>query len=98
MPDAYAAIAQQYQQAKQHPWRLHIEEYTLHQLTGDVAGKGVLDLACGEGFHTRRLRQRGAARVVGVDASARMIALARAEEERRPLGVEYHTASAEDWR
>jgi toxoflavin synthase len=42
----------------------------------------VLDLACGEGFYTRLLRQTGAGRVVGVDLSAGMIALARQEEAR----------------
>jgi ubiquinone/menaquinone biosynthesis C-methylase UbiE len=40
----------------------------------------VLDLACGEGFYTRRIKQRDAARVVGVDVSQPMIELARAEE------------------
>src|SRR5262249_40916249 len=49
----------------------------------------VIDLACGEGYYTRALRQQGAARVVGVDLSRAMIGLAEAEEARRPLGVEY---------
>jgi toxoflavin synthase len=92
--DDYAPIAEQYQQAKHHPWRQHIEEFTLCQLLGDVAGKAALDLACGAGFYTRRLKQRGAARVVGVDLSPQMIALARAEEARRPLGIAYVTQDA----
>jgi SAM-dependent methyltransferase len=96
--DAYAAIAEDYRQAKLHPWRLHVEEFTLHELTGDVAGLAVLDLACGEGFHTRRLKVRGAARVVGVDLSPAMVALARAEEQRHPLGVEYVASDAADFR
>jgi SAM-dependent methyltransferase len=94
MSDAYAAIAEQYQQAKHHPWRHHIEEFTLCELIGDVAGKAALDLACGAGFYTRRLKQRGAARVVGVDLSPQMIALARAEEEAHPLGIAYVTQDA----
>jgi toxoflavin synthase len=92
--DAYAPIAEKYRESKLHPWRQHVEEFTLHRLVGDVAGKAVLDLACGEGFHTRRLKQRGAARVVGVDLSPQMVALARAEEQRHPLGIEYVAGDA----
>jgi ubiquinone/menaquinone biosynthesis C-methylase UbiE len=89
MDTDYDRIAEQYRQAKLQPWRTHIERYTLLRLVGDVAGKAVIDLACGEGYYTRALRQRGAARVVGVDLSRAMIELAEAEEARRPLGVEY---------
>jgi SAM-dependent methyltransferase len=86
----YDRIAGQYRRAKLQPWRTHIELHTLLRLAGDVAGRAVIDLACGEGHYSRELRQRGAARVVGVDLSRRMIELARAEEARQPLGVEYH--------
>ena len=86
----YDRIAGQYQRGVRLPsWRTHIERYTLLRLAGDVAGKAVIDLACGEGYYTRALRQQGAARVVGVDLSRGMIALAEAEEARRPLGLEY---------
>jgi SAM-dependent methyltransferase len=89
MDTDYDRIAEQYKRAKLHPWRTHIERYTLLRLAGDVADKAVIDLACGEGYYTRQLRRRGAARVVGVDLSHRMIGLAEAEEARQPLGVEY---------
>jgi SAM-dependent methyltransferase len=89
MTDLYADIAEKYKQSKLLPWRLHLEEFTLFELIGDLRGLDVLDLACGEGHYTRRLKQHGAARVVGVDLSERMIALARAEETRRTLGIEY---------
>jgi ubiquinone/menaquinone biosynthesis C-methylase UbiE len=85
----YDAIAEEYKKAKLQPWRLYIETFMLFDLVGDVTGKSVLDLACGEGFHTRLLRQKGADRVVGVDLSAGMIDLARKEEEHHPLGIEY---------
>jgi SAM-dependent methyltransferase len=85
----YDRIAGQYKRAKLQPWRTHAECYTFFRLVGDLAGKSVLDLACGEGYYTRRLRQHGAARVVGVDLSHGMIDLARAEEARAPLGIEY---------
>jgi ubiquinone/menaquinone biosynthesis C-methylase UbiE len=89
MATDYNPIALKYKQAKGQPWREHIERYTLFQLLGALRGKTVLDLACGEGFYTRRLKQQGAARVLGIDLSERMISLAREQEAREPLGAEY---------
>jgi 2-polyprenyl-3-methyl-5-hydroxy-6-metoxy-1,4-benzoquinol methylase len=89
MPTDYNSIASQYKKAKFQPWRRFIEHYTFFELLGDLKGKTVLDLACGEGFFTRFLKQAGASRVVGVDISQGMIQLAREEENRRPLGIEY---------
>jgi SAM-dependent methyltransferase len=90
----YDAIAADYKRAKQQPWRYYVERHTLLRLVGDPRGLAALDLACGEGYYTRELRQRGGARVVGVDASEGMVQLARAEEARRPLGVEYRVQDA----
>jgi SAM-dependent methyltransferase len=55
----------------------------------------VLDLACGDGFYTRRIKVAGADRVVGVDLSERMIALAREQEAAQPLGITYRVSPAE---
>jgi ubiquinone/menaquinone biosynthesis C-methylase UbiE len=96
MTTDYDAIAAEYKKAKLQPWRTYIERFMLFDLVGDLTGKSVLDLACGEGFHTRLLRQKGAARVVGVDLSARMVDLARQEEEQRPLGIEYVRQDAKE--
>ena len=60
-------IAEQYQQAKAQSWRAHAETYSFMNLIGDVDGKRVLDVACGEGHFTRLLRKAGAAEVVGID-------------------------------
>ena len=46
----------------------------------------VLDLGCGEGYVARKLREMGAASVLGIDISAEMINKARQEEEARPMG------------
>jgi len=48
----YDEIATEYKRAKQHPWRLHVEHFTLFKLLGDLRGKTVIDLAYGEGFYT----------------------------------------------
>lgn len=87
-------IAEQYRQARAQPGRSHIETYSVLKLIGAVKGKRVLDVACGEGHFTRLLRQAGAAEVVGVDISERMIDLAREQEARQPLGIEYRVEDA----
>jgi SAM-dependent methyltransferase len=46
----------------------------------------VLDLGCGEGYVARKLREMGAASVLGIDISAEMINKARQEEEDKPIG------------
>ena len=52
---------------------------------GDLRGRRVLDMGCGEGYNTRILA-RGGASMTGVDLSERMIALAQDDERRHPLG------------
>jgi SAM-dependent methyltransferase len=51
-------------------------------LLGDVAGKRVLDAACGPGLYAAELARRGA-RVVGFDHSPRMVEIA---QSRMPRG------------
>lgn len=87
--EVYDAIASEYQESKQLPFRGALEAYTLFQLLGDIGGAAVYDLACGDGFYTRRIKQAGAAAVTGVDISAEMVELAREAERREPLGCRY---------
>ena len=85
----YDAIAGAYKDSKQLSFRKYIEEYTLFETLGDISGVKALDLACGEGFYTRKLKRAGAGEVLGVDVSAEMIRLAEAEERARPAGCRY---------
>jgi toxoflavin synthase len=85
----YDTIAQQYKKSKELPFRLYVEAYTFFNLLGDLGGKSVLDLACGEGFYTRQFKQKGAGRVVGVDISDKMIELARQQQASQQLEIEY---------
>ena len=71
MTTDYNQIANQYKKAKEQPWRTRVELFSLMNLIGDLAGKPVVDVACGEGWLTRKLRQAGGAEVVGVDISKR---------------------------
>jgi toxoflavin synthase len=96
MTTDYDPIAEQYKRSKLQPWRAHVEAFSLMKVVGDVADKAVVDVACGEGFYTRILRQRGAAKVTGVDLSPKMIELARRNEAERPLGIEYLVGDGRD--
>jgi toxoflavin synthase len=96
MTTNYDPIAEQYRRSKQQPWRTHIEAFGLLNLIGAPTGLAVLDLACGEGFYTRMLRQKGAARVTGVDLSEGMIDLARKQEREHRLGIDYIVGDARD--
>ena len=94
----YDLIAGGYRDSKRLPFRDHVELYTLFRTLGDVPGIGVLDLACGDGFYTRLLKEAGASSVTGVDLSSEMIRLAQESERRRPLGCSYVQADAADFR
>ena len=52
---------------------------------GDVAGRAVLDVGCGSGVYSVDFASRGARRVVGIDFSANMLALA--EQQAAAHGV-----------
>jgi SAM-dependent methyltransferase len=65
------------------------------RLIGNVRNKLVLDLACGEGYNARILARQGA-KVVGVDFSKKLVELARIEEEKEKLGIDYQIGDASD--
>jgi SAM-dependent methyltransferase len=70
------------------------ESYTFFRMVGALEGKRVLDLACGFGFYTRLLKQHGAAQVLGIDISSKMIRLAQQQEQAKPLGITYEVGDA----
>jgi SAM-dependent methyltransferase len=58
-------------------WGGGMEHRAFSALVGSVAGRRVLDLGCGAGHLAFYLAEAGAATVVGIDASERMLAVAR---------------------
>lgn len=60
----------------------------LLDLTGNVSGLRLLEVACGQGRVARELAGRGAA-LTGLDISAALLARARAREAAEPLGISY---------
>ncbi len=71
---AYALWAKTYSPDAHNPF-MALEQEAMLSLLGDksLAGRSVLDLACGTGRYSRIAEQLGAARVIGVDSSAQML-------------------------
>ena len=57
-------------------------------LPWDLRGRTVLDIGCNAGFFAIKMKQRGAARVVGIDSDARYLAQARFAAEVMNVDIE----------
>lgn len=73
---------------------LYIVNPTLAKILGNIKGKTVLDLACGEGRSSRFLKNMGAKKVVGIDISHKMIQLAKEQERKNRQGIKYYVFDA----
>jgi len=75
---AYDELADSYdREVRASPYNADLEFPAMSALIPDVDGRRVLDAGCGTGFYADWLTEQGAT-VVGVDASAEMLAQARA--------------------
>jgi toxoflavin synthase len=100
-PEQHRVIKEQYDEvqsdgryeegmARMAVYHRHCQDPVIFRALGDVRGKSLLDLACGDGFYTRRFRSEcGADPVVGVDLSPKQIERAQALERQTPLGIDY---------
>jgi ubiquinone/menaquinone biosynthesis C-methylase UbiE len=70
-------------------WHRALIDPTLLAVLGSVRGRRVLEVACGNGYLTRRFRRQGATRAVGVDTSLASIRIARRREAAHPSGAEF---------
>ena len=75
-------------------WELALEHVDFLALLPSVQGRRVLDLGCGAGQLALHLATAGAAEVIGIDLSERMLKLARAE--RAHPRVSYQRVAIED--
>jgi SAM-dependent methyltransferase len=98
MPAAYDAIAEWYDEfLRTQPYLFDVvipATLGLIERAGELRDQRICDLACGQGVMARELARRGA-RVVAVDVSPRLLALAQAEEAREPLGITYQEDDAQ---
>jgi ubiquinone/menaquinone biosynthesis C-methylase UbiE len=76
-------------------WHRSLIDPVLVKLVGDVSGKDILDLGCGNGYLSRRFAKNGA-RVSAVDSSPEMIRRAIAHDPGNTLGISYAVSSAGD--
>lgn len=60
-------------------------------LLGNIKGKKVLDIGCGNGKVARRLARKGA-KVVGIDAVKEQVDFAKSLEDQRKQGIKYVVA------
>lgn len=72
----------------------NIERGLIRELIGDVNGRKVLDVGCGDGELAVALAGRGAS-VTGIDASAKAIKAAKERTSRQGTDVDFQVASAE---
>lgn len=63
------------------------------ELLGDIRGKRILDLGCGEGDNSRIMVRKGA-KVTGVDFSKKMIDFAIQQEKNEGFGIDYRVLDA----
>ena len=69
-----------------------VEWPSVRSLLPDVAGLRIVDLGCGFGWFCRWAKERGAAEVLGLDVSERMLARARSWPD---AGIRYEVADLE---
>jgi len=95
--DQYENITQEYKASKMLPFRTESETPTFLKLLGSELGEqNICDLACGEGFYTRKYRKLTRGRVVGVDISENMIKLAKSQQQplNKQTKIEYYCNDA----
>jgi len=62
---------------------------TFIKIIGEVMGKSVLDLACGDGIFTRIIADRKPSEILGVDISKELLKKAIKIENKNPLNISY---------
>jgi len=69
---------------------------TLCAMLPELSGRNVIDLGCGFGWFCRWARRHGAAQVLGLDVSEKMLARARAEETMEQVRDVMHLLKPEE--
>ena len=86
----YDKIAEQYKISdKNDNEKKYVITPLLLKVLGDIKGERILDLACGYGYFTRKIKEVYAEEVIGADISEEMIKIALADEKKNPLGIKY---------
>jgi ubiquinone/menaquinone biosynthesis C-methylase UbiE len=75
--EVYDVHAPEYDKVSSCPQSIGLTHPLVFSMVGDVAGKSILDLACGTGLYLKAFSEAGAKESVGVDISDGMIEAAR---------------------
>ncbi|AOM40840.1 class I SAM-dependent DNA methyltransferase [Xenorhabdus hominickii] len=86
----YNPIADLYESFSDSAAQINVEVRTILNLSGDIQGKSVLDLACGYGLFSREFKKHGASKIIGVDISDKMIEIAKRKSQEYDDGIEFH--------
>jgi len=65
---------------------------------GDLNGRSVLDIGCGEGYCARELKRRGAGDYLGLDLSSEMIEAAKIQETEDQYGIEFKSCNVVEFK
>lgn len=65
---------------------------------GELKGRSVLDIGCGEGYCARELKRLGAGDYLGIDLSSEMIEVAKIQEAKDQFGIEYQACNVVEFK
>jgi ubiquinone/menaquinone biosynthesis C-methylase UbiE len=89
MSASYDRIATWYDESVRNGSLIHdLVVPVMLDMMGNIEGKYICDLACGQGIISRLLVSKGA-KVTGIDISEKLLELAHGYEETDPLGIRY---------
>ena len=71
----YNEVCADYEAVRNNVFNVKYKDTAFWKTLGDVKGKAVLDLACGGGYFTRKIKRKGAIQVIEVEFSKGMIAI-----------------------
>lgn len=87
--DQFTDYGTHYDATEQWPLRSQLEAPSFLAVLGDLTGRSILDAGCGSGFYLRRYAQLRAGRLIGLDPSEGMLAVARAQAETAGLDATF---------
>lgn len=87
--DQFTDYGTHYDATEQWPLRAQLEAPSFLAVLGDLTGRSILDAGCGSGFYLRRYATLHAGRLIGLDPSEGMLAVARQDAEIAGLDVTF---------
>jgi 2-polyprenyl-3-methyl-5-hydroxy-6-metoxy-1,4-benzoquinol methylase len=93
----YDKISKEYAEISQNdPSKLFVQYPEAFRLLGDIKGKSILDIGCGNGYFAEQLVKNGAD-VTGYDISKKQIDKANASKDKHKLDIIYTVSSPENF-